>query len=376
MLSKTDEMRIERVVLKHHRDVAVGRLDVVRPRDRRSRSRPTSSALEPGEQPEQRRLAAAGRPEQHEALAGVRRRDRCRRAPCARRTASIRLSNRTRIAAQLYSATDDAHSDGARGTSSASARTRWTSSTSSRAIRSRSARSRRCGSASGRCCAAARRRRRCARARSLGLRAKYVGVTGTDENGRRIRAELHRRDIDHHRPDHPRRAEPVRGDPRRRDHRRSHRAVGSRRASCSCASASCRSRRSRARASCTSTMSTRGGDPGGGDRARGRRAGDERHRSADRPRTEELVGAVTHADLRRARADARSPAPTTWRRRCARCASRIDNVLCVTMGEQRRDGARRRSASITSRRSGCRPSTRPAPATCSAPASSMRSCDG
>src|SRR5438067_8796179 len=31
---------------------------------------------------------------------------------------------------------------------------------------------------------------------SLGLRAKYVGVTGTDDNGRRIRAELRRRNVD------------------------------------------------------------------------------------------------------------------------------------------------------------------------------------
>jgi sugar/nucleoside kinase (ribokinase family) len=35
----------------------------------------------------------------------------------------------------------------------------------------------------------------CACAR-LGLRAKYAGVTGTDENGRRVRAELKRREID------------------------------------------------------------------------------------------------------------------------------------------------------------------------------------
>ena len=31
---------------------------------------------------------------------------------------------------------------------------------------------------------------------SLGLRAKYVGVTGTDDNGRRIRAELKGRNVD------------------------------------------------------------------------------------------------------------------------------------------------------------------------------------
>src|SRR5438552_8802916 len=31
---------------------------------------------------------------------------------------------------------------------------------------------------------------------SLGLRSKYVGVTGTDDNGRRIRQELERRQVD------------------------------------------------------------------------------------------------------------------------------------------------------------------------------------
>ena len=31
---------------------------------------------------------------------------------------------------------------------------------------------------------------------SLGLRSKYVGVSGTDENGRRIRAELTQREVD------------------------------------------------------------------------------------------------------------------------------------------------------------------------------------
>src|SRR2546421_6437208 len=31
---------------------------------------------------------------------------------------------------------------------------------------------------------------------SLGLRSKYVGVSGTDENGRRIRQELARREVD------------------------------------------------------------------------------------------------------------------------------------------------------------------------------------
>ena len=61
-------MRIQRVVLKHHRDVAARRLELV---DAAIADPDFAGVerLEPGEQPQQRRLAAAGRPEQHEALA-------------------------------------------------------------------------------------------------------------------------------------------------------------------------------------------------------------------------------------------------------------------------------------------------------------------
>ena len=61
-------VRIQRVVLEHHRDVAIARRHVVddaladRKRARRDR-------FEPGDHAQQRRLAAAGRPDQHEQLA-------------------------------------------------------------------------------------------------------------------------------------------------------------------------------------------------------------------------------------------------------------------------------------------------------------------
>ena len=45
----------------------------------------------------------------------------------------------------------------------------------------------------------------------FGLRAKYVGVTGTDENGRRLRATMAGSSGGHDRLGDPRRAEPVRG---------------------------------------------------------------------------------------------------------------------------------------------------------------------
>ena len=62
------QMRIQRVVLKHHRDVAPRRLELV---DAAIADPDLARVerLESGEQPEQRRLAAAGRPEQHETLA-------------------------------------------------------------------------------------------------------------------------------------------------------------------------------------------------------------------------------------------------------------------------------------------------------------------
>ena len=61
-------MRIQRVVLKHHRDVAARGLELV---DAAIADPDLAGVerLEAGEQPQQRRLAAARRPEQHETLA-------------------------------------------------------------------------------------------------------------------------------------------------------------------------------------------------------------------------------------------------------------------------------------------------------------------
>jgi hypothetical protein len=61
-------VRVERVALEHHRDVAVLRLDVV---DDAlvDRDRAGVDLLEPGEHPQQRRLAAARRADQHHELA-------------------------------------------------------------------------------------------------------------------------------------------------------------------------------------------------------------------------------------------------------------------------------------------------------------------
>jgi hypothetical protein len=60
-------VRIERVVLEHHGDVALLRVDGVdHPTADRDRSR--SDVLEPGDQPEQRGLAAARRTDEHNEL--------------------------------------------------------------------------------------------------------------------------------------------------------------------------------------------------------------------------------------------------------------------------------------------------------------------
>ncbi len=61
-------VRIQRVVLEHHRDVALFRQHVV---DDASADRDLAGAdlLEPGDHPQQRRLAAAGRADQHRELA-------------------------------------------------------------------------------------------------------------------------------------------------------------------------------------------------------------------------------------------------------------------------------------------------------------------
>ena len=74
------EMRIERILLEHEGDVARGR--------RRARScraadqdRPASGRFEPGNEPQRRRLAGAGRPEQHDELAVGDRQATSRRPP-------------------------------------------------------------------------------------------------------------------------------------------------------------------------------------------------------------------------------------------------------------------------------------------------------
>ena len=202
------------------------------------------------------------------------------------------------------------------------------------------------------CSAAGRWRRRCARARSLGLRAKYVGVTGTDENGRRIRAELQRRDVDI--------TDLIIRDAENQfavilvDETTGDRIVlwdRDERAAAARARAAGRGAR-RARASCTSTMWTttrRSGRP-----AMARAAGALVTSDIDRltPRTEELA----------ASGDARRSSPSTCRRaltghqrhgrRAAGAApDRIDNVLCRHAGRARRDRRSRATASITSRHS-------------------------
>ena len=60
-------MRVERVILEHHRNVAIGRLDLV---DDASADIDFAAGdgLEPRDHPEQRRLAAAGRTNQYAEL--------------------------------------------------------------------------------------------------------------------------------------------------------------------------------------------------------------------------------------------------------------------------------------------------------------------
>ena len=61
-------MRIERVILEHHGDVAIGRLELVddAPADI---DLAAGDGLKPGDHPQQRRLAAAGGADQHAELA-------------------------------------------------------------------------------------------------------------------------------------------------------------------------------------------------------------------------------------------------------------------------------------------------------------------
>ena len=68
MLSNTRHVRIQRVVLEHHRDVALGRLEVV---DDAAADRDLAAGdlLQPGDHAQQRALAAAGRPDDDDELA-------------------------------------------------------------------------------------------------------------------------------------------------------------------------------------------------------------------------------------------------------------------------------------------------------------------
>ena len=169
---------------------------------------------------------------------------------------------------------------------------------------------------------------------SLGLRAKYVGVTGTDDNGRRIRAELQGRNVDI--------SDLVIRDVENRfavilvDENTGDRMVlvGSRRAACGCASRSCRSTRSAGPWWCTSTMWTTRWRSG----RRGWRATPARMVTSDidrlTPRTEELAASGHPRDLRAARADAPDRAQPTSRRALRKLRKTLDNVLVVTMGEQ------------------------------------------
>jgi len=61
-------VRVQGVVLENHRDVALARRSVV---DHATvdRDRARTRRLQPGDHPQQRRLAAAGRPDQHQQLA-------------------------------------------------------------------------------------------------------------------------------------------------------------------------------------------------------------------------------------------------------------------------------------------------------------------
>ena len=68
MFSPTAQVRVERVVLEHHRDVAILRRQVVDD-PVADRDRAVGDLLEPGDHAQGRRLAAPGRPDEHEELA-------------------------------------------------------------------------------------------------------------------------------------------------------------------------------------------------------------------------------------------------------------------------------------------------------------------
>ena len=188
--------------------------------------------------------------------------------------------------------------------------------------------------------AAARRRPRCARARSLGLRASMPASPAPTTTGAAFARSSTQRDIDITDLIIRDAREPVRGHSRGRDHRRSHRAVGSRRPAAA----------ARPRASDRALAAARVVHVDDVDRRARRFARrrsratparcDQRHRSDDRA-TEELIAAVTHADFRAARARRTSPATNDTERRCACCAN-ARRPAVRHAGRPWRHGARRR----------------------------------
>src|SRR4051812_14426666 len=86
-------MRIERVVLEHHRNVALFRLDIVDDAIA-DRNGPRGDVFEPGEHPQQGRLAATGGADQHDELAII---DRNRHA-----VQNFKIAERLPHVANLY----------------------------------------------------------------------------------------------------------------------------------------------------------------------------------------------------------------------------------------------------------------------------------
>ena len=181
----------------------------------------------------------------------------------------------------------------------------------------------------------------------LGLRARYAGVTGTDENGRRVRQRARPPRHRSHRRHHPRRAEPVRGDSGRRNQRRSHRPVGSRRAADDArARHPGRSHRRRARAARGRRRSGGGDSRGGG----GARAGVPTTSDIDRmtDRTQELIDAVSIPIFAE-----HVPGARLGRQRSRGCAARAaaaaSSHAVRHARRARRDGARRRRHALRAR---------------------------
>ena len=313
-------MRIERVVLKHHRDVALAPARARSTRRSPIQIAPESSGSSPASSRSSVVLPQPDGPEQHETLARFDVEIDAVDARRARRTASSPA--RIGLAPQAqYTPRHMTASDGALGRVGIGANSvdfvnllpgypQPIGPFAKMRIREQHIL---CGGqmATAMCACA-----------SLGLRAKYVGVTGTDDNGRRIRARAARARRRHQRSGHPRRREPVRGHPRRREHRRSHGAVGSRRSAAPARVASCRSKRSAATKvvhvdDVDDEVAIRAAE----DRARAGAHGDERHRSADA--AHRGAGRHGHArHLRAARPTHLTGLDDIGSARCASCARR------------------------------------------------------